>query len=146
MGSIQVGSSYSVPQEAKRVLEQGVFQNDKLTNLLPKGAEDFVSKITFTGNDAPSIPINWRFAESAASLKGLEACVVAELVKRKYGVEIQEAKINTDHASLFFMSTLIWQFAGEQGETAKKTPDFVHTVIPNYDIHKMGSRSVIGTL
>ncbi len=31
-----------------------------------------LNKVKFVGSDAPSIPINWRFAESVASLKGLE--------------------------------------------------------------------------
>lgn len=140
MGSIDVQKHYSVPAEAQKVLDEGIFQNPRLKDLLPKGAPDFASKITFTGNDAPSIPINWRFAESAASLKGLEACVVAELVKRKYGKELSGAKINTDHASLFFMSTLLWQFVGDDTpvsifESAKK----VHDLIPNYDFHRAQS-------
>lgn len=137
MGSIK--REYSVPVEARKVLEEGILQNPRLTSLLPVGTEDFASKITFTGNDAPSIPINWRFAESAASLKGLEACIVAQLIKRKYGVELTGATINSDHASLFFMSTLIWNFVGADSESIFGSAEAVHKVIPNYDIHKMTS-------
>lgn len=141
MGSIAIEKQYSVPSEAEKVLKEGIFSNSKITSLLPSGTEVFADKITFTGNDAPSIPINWRFAESAASLKALEACVVAQLVKRKYGVEVAGATINTDHASLFFMSTLIWSLV-EQGQKPMTVPESVkimHGLIPDYDIHKMGN-------
>ncbi|KAK5090947.1 hypothetical protein LTR05_001125 [Lithohypha guttulata] len=137
MGSIDVSKPYSVPEEARKVLDEGIFQNPKIARLLPDGVSDFASKITFTGNNVPSIPINWRFAESAASLKALEACIVAELVKRKYGVELSGAKINTDHASLFFMSTLIWQFKDADGPTSIfDSAKTVHKFIPNYDLHR----------
>lgn len=136
MGSIGVQKQYSVPAEARKVLEEGIFQNPRLKNVLPKGASDFADKITFTGNDAPSIPINWRFAESAASLKALEACVIAELVKRKYGKEISGATIDTDHASLFFMSTLLWQFAGSEPVSIFETAKKLNSLIPNYDFHR----------
>ena len=141
MGSIGIEKQYSVPSEAQRVLEEGIFSNPKITSLLPSGTGDFASKITFTGNDLPSIPINWRFAESAASLKALEACVVAQLVKRKYGVDVAGATINTDHASLFFMSTLLWSLAG-QGDMPTdlaETAKVANTLVPNYDLHKAGS-------
>lgn len=138
MGSIK--KQYSVPTEARKVLEEGIFQNPRLTSLLPAGTEEFASKITFTGNDAPSIPINWRFAESAAAMHALEACIVAQLVKQKYNVDLPGATINSDHASLFFMSTLIWKFANSDStlsifESAKE----IHSLIPNYDFHKQSS-------
>ncbi|CAN9373089.1 unnamed protein product [Alternaria alternata] len=64
-------------------------------------------KVQFKGTSKPSIPINWRFAESISALKGLEAAMINVLLKRKYGLEPQEAIIDTDHAQLFFMSILL---------------------------------------
>jgi len=140
MGSVGATDQYSVPSEARKVLHEGILQNPKLTSLLPKGTADFAERITFTGNEKPSIPINWRFAESAAALKGLEACIVAQLVKRKYGVDISSASINADHASLFFMSTLIWSFAGDSPQMGlPKSSEKIDKYFPNYDLHKMQS-------
>lgn len=140
---MDVPKQYSVPDEAQKVLDEGILSNPKVASLLPAGTADFASKIKFTGNAAPSIPINWRFAESAASLKGLEACVVAQLVKRKYGVDLSGATINTDHASLFPMSTLVWSFKGieqdPQAGSIVASAQHVHKLIPNYDLHNMAS-------
>lgn len=140
MGSIETTQQYSVPAEARKVLEEGIFQNPKLKSILPVGTEDFASRITFTGNNAPSIPVNWRFAESAAAMKGLEACVVAQLVKRKYGIDIPNATINSDHASLFFMSALLWQFAGlDKPMSVLENTAELYKLIPDYDFHKSSS-------
>lgn len=139
MGSIGVTKQYSVPSEARTVLREGILQNPKIASLLPAGTADFVDRITFTGNDAPSIPINWRFAESAAALKGLEACMVAQLVKRKYNIDISSASINTDHASLYFMSTLIWSFVDGSQMSLLSSNKHLDKYFPNYDFHKMSS-------
>ncbi|KAF1349427.1 hypothetical protein EJ07DRAFT_159778 [Lizonia empirigonia] len=53
------------------------------------------AKVRFEGTDKPSIPISWRFAESISALKGLEAAMTNVLLQRKYGLEPQEAVINT---------------------------------------------------
>ncbi|XPS80122.1 hypothetical protein M3J09_012083 [Ascochyta lentis] len=99
--------SYSVPQEAQKVFENGILNNPLIAPTLPDGIADAAAKVRFEGSDKPSIPINWRFAESIAALKGLEAAMINVLLQRKYGVEAQEAVINTDHAQLFFMSILL---------------------------------------
>ena len=39
----------------------------------PAGAVEASKSIRFEGSDEPSLPVNWRFAESIASLKGYEA-------------------------------------------------------------------------
>ena len=101
MGSIKHANgadghvSYSVPREAERVFHEGVLSNDQISVDLPPEVEETARKVTFTGTDWPSIPINWRFAESAAALKALEASVIGVLLERKYGVEAPNVEINT---------------------------------------------------
>ena len=99
MGSIEqsngTASPYSVPKEAASVFKDGLLSNSKITENLPPEAVECSRNVRFVGSDAPSIPINWRFAESAASLKGLEATYINSLLKRKYGVEPPEVVINT---------------------------------------------------
>jgi crotonobetainyl-CoA:carnitine CoA-transferase CaiB-like acyl-CoA transferase len=144
MGSIdtktpKVVDSYSIPAECEKLLYSALLKNPKITPDLPEEATAFASKIRFTGKDLPQIPINWRFAESAASLKAFEACVVAALVKRKYNVDLSGAHIDTDHAQLFFMSTLVWTInAGTEQAITPGNPK-LDELIPNYDFHKMTS-------
>ena len=102
MGSIEAhgvvdgdGSSYSVPKEAQKVFYEGIFSNDLITKDLPAEVRKPARKVQFTGTDRPTIPINWRFAESAAALKALEASVIGALLKRKYGVDAPVVEINT---------------------------------------------------
>lgn len=118
MGSIQDTPTYSVPFEARQVFEKGILQNPLIKPYLPTDADQLASKIRFTGTDDPSIPINWRFAESVSALKAYEALLVNALLKQRYGQkEPVEIEINTDHAQLFFMSTLIWNMdPGDGGE------------------------------
>ncbi|KAL4747564.1 hypothetical protein BDW72DRAFT_196639 [Aspergillus terricola var. indicus] len=64
------------------------------------------------------IPINWRFAESISALKGLEALWLNALIKAKYGHAPVEVDINTDHASLFFMSSILQDVVAQDGNPA----------------------------
>jgi hypothetical protein len=134
-------SSYSIPEESKKLLREALLNNPKIDKDIPQEAQEFASRITFTGSDHPSIPINWRFAESAASLKGLEACMIAALVKRKYDIDVTGAEINVDHAQLFFMSALTWTIHAdtEQPITIAKNVDKLDALIPNYDYHQSTS-------
>lgn len=86
---------YSVPAEAEQLFHKGLLENPLISKDLPKEAEECSRKVKFTGSDEPSIPINWRFAESAASLKGLEATMINVLLKRKYGLDPQEVIVDT---------------------------------------------------
>lgn len=94
-GTSKPASKYSVPREAKQLLQDGIVKNPLLTPNMPNEAPDILARIRFKGSDAPSIPINWRFAESVSALKGLEAIMVCTLLKRKYGVDVDEVLINT---------------------------------------------------
>ncbi|KAK8060530.1 hypothetical protein PG996_010460 [Apiospora saccharicola] len=100
---------YSVPKEADSLFRAGVLGNPLIAKNLPAGAVDASRSIRFEGSDEPSLPVNWRFAESISALKAYEATVVNVLLQRKYGVERPaEIVINTDHAQLFIMSALLW--------------------------------------
>ncbi|KAJ9620673.1 hypothetical protein H2204_012228 [Knufia peltigerae] len=134
-------SSYSVPAESERLLLHALLDNPKIKKDIPHEALQFASRVVFTGSDLPSIAVNWRFAESVASLKALEACMIAALVKRKYDVDLSGANINVDHAQLFFMSALVWTIDHAdttigRGQNMDKLED---VGIPNYDFHRMWS-------
>jgi hypothetical protein len=88
-------TSYSIPEEAQKVFQDGILNNKLVASTLPKEIEECAKTVRFEGTDVPTLPINWRFAESISALKGLEAAMVNVLLKRKYGMEPQEAIINT---------------------------------------------------
>ncbi len=113
MGSVGE-QHYSVPRETTSLLEKEILSNPLLPSL-PQEIQQAGKRILYTGNDRPSIPINWRFAESAAAMKGFEASMLNVLRSRKYGVEMSEVEINTDHASLFAMSPFLTQVVEEDG-------------------------------
>lgn len=94
MGSVGI-EQYSIPEEARQLLHQGILLNPLVAKHLPSGALEASRTISFEGSATPSIPINWRFAESISSLKGLEATVLNVLLKRKYNLEPVEVNINT---------------------------------------------------
>jgi hypothetical protein len=87
--------NYSIPNQTHKVFQDGILRNQLIASTLPEEIEECSRKIRFEGTEKPSIPINWRFAESISALKGLEAAMVNVLLKKKYGVEPQEAVINT---------------------------------------------------
>lgn len=91
----ETAASYSIPQVTNQIFHEGILKNPLIAPTLPKEIEECAKKVRFVGTDKPSIPINWRFAESISSLKGLEAAMINVLLKRKYSIEPQEAVINT---------------------------------------------------
>jgi hypothetical protein len=88
-------TAYSIPNETRKVFWDGILHNPLIASTLPQETEECAKTIRFEGTEKPSIPINWRFAESIAALKGLEAALVNVLLKKKYGLKPQEAVINT---------------------------------------------------
>ncbi|XPS72553.1 hypothetical protein M3J09_004716 [Ascochyta lentis] len=111
--------------------------------MLPAGIAEAAGKVRFEGTSKPSIPINWRFAESMSALKGLEAAMVNVLLQRKYGLEPQEAVINTDHAQLFFMSILL-NVVDPDGEAISFTSlskSGYDKYFKNTDLHDQGGSS-----
>lgn len=96
MGSITPSADdYSVQEETRRVFREGILENPLFKAYLPSDYEACAKTIKFEGSPFPTIPINWRFAESVSAIKAYEATVVNSLVKRKYGVEPAEVVINT---------------------------------------------------
>lgn len=93
---IAVGDdAYSIPAETHKVFWEGIMRNPLIANTLPPEAEASAHKIEFEGSNDPSIPINWRFAESISALKAFEGTMVNVLLQRKYGVKPQKIVINT---------------------------------------------------
>jgi hypothetical protein len=88
-------NTYSIPQNAQDVFQNGILKNSLIQPKLPQDFSECASKIEFVGTDKPSIPMNWRVAESMSALKGFEASMINLLLKRKYGVEPQKVVINT---------------------------------------------------
>ncbi len=86
---------YSIPDETQKIFDQGILNNPLIAPTLPSEITRAAAKVRFEGTSKPSIPINWRFAESISALKGLEASMINVLLMRKYGIEPQEAVINT---------------------------------------------------
>lgn len=87
--------NYSIPHETQKIFKEGILNNLLIAPTLPNGITEAATKVRFEGTTLPSIPINWRFAESVSALKGLEAALINVLLSRKYGMEAQEAVINT---------------------------------------------------
>lgn len=87
--------TYSIPHETQRIFNNGILQNPLIAPTLPREIAECAQTVRFKGSDKPSVPINWRFAESISALKGLEAAMINVLLKRKYGLEPQEAVIDT---------------------------------------------------
>jgi hypothetical protein len=87
-------SPYSVPLESQKVLVDGLV-NNRLHTSTPVELNDAASFIEFSGSDLPSIPVNWRFAESLAALKGFQGAMLNVLLKRKYKIDYQRITIST---------------------------------------------------
>jgi crotonobetainyl-CoA:carnitine CoA-transferase CaiB-like acyl-CoA transferase len=135
-------TTYSVPSEARKIYQGGILKNPLIAKDLPREIHEFSNSVHFEGSDLPSIPINWRFAESAASLKALEASLIAALLERKYNRKVASVTINTDHAQLFFASCLLWTIhpeANESSQISAYNSEGVYKYIKNYDFHKMNS-------
>ncbi|KAK9422250.1 hypothetical protein SUNI508_04929 [Seiridium unicorne] len=138
-------SKYSIPEEANLLFHEGILSNPHLKGKLPAGASDASRTITFEGSDVPSLPINWRFAESISALKAYEATIINVLLQKKYGVGPVKVKINTDHAQLFIMSAFLWTLdpAGQNlSGTSLASPvtrEAMAKYFPDRDIHKSSS-------
>lgn len=142
MGSIGESKNYSVPDEAAQLFDNGILKNPLLPSL-PSEIKEAGSLVHFDGAKLPSIPINWRFAESVAVMKAFEASMLNVLRAKKYGAKMSEVTINTDHASLFFMTPFLTQVVTSEGETkvlnAFNGKEMVNYGFKNCDLHNAGS-------
>ncbi|KAF3920777.1 hypothetical protein ABW20_dc0104811 [Dactylellina cionopaga] len=127
--------AYSVPQEALAVLQKGILENPLMD--LPPELKSLSKHLSFEGSSNPAIPINWRFAESIAALKGFEALMLNLLVTQKYKTKPLDITINTDHASLFFMSPLLSQIVKDGKPVPVDLMSEEHrNMFPNEDKHR----------
>ena len=85
---------YSIPREAEAIFRREILGN-LLMQHLPSELNELARFIHFEGTSLPSIPVNWRWAESVSALKALEASMVNYLLKRKYGTSPVRVVINT---------------------------------------------------
>ncbi|KAI3318366.1 CoA-transferase family III [Xylariaceae sp. AK1471] len=129
-------TKYSVPREAKALFEDGILRNP-LHKGLPTELQALANHVRFEGSGRPSVPINWRFAESISALKAFEATMLNLLVARKYNVEPSNITINTDHATLFIMSPLVSKFLQDgQPTTIDLFGAEMAQLFPSRDLHR----------
>jgi hypothetical protein len=157
-----MADGYSVPQEAKQLLLQGIIDNP-LHALAPDDIKAAASMIEYVGTKFPVIPINWRFAESISAIKGFQGAMLNVLLKEKYGLDFQKIVIDTyvhdtastslfiiigahhflffssDHAQLFIMSAILPVIDphGAQVRLSAKDPRF-YQYFPKCDKHEIG--------
>lgn len=133
-------SSWNLIDESYKLLQTGILDNPLINKSLPKDAATFASKIKFTGHTSPAIPIPWRFAESVATLKALEAIVISGLLKAKYNLPPQDVEIDIDHAQLYIMSALLTGVIIDGVPSQAMAPNpAVAAIFPSGDIHRAGA-------
>ena len=140
MGSVGE-TTYSVQKAAQQLFEKELL-NNPLIPTLPSEIKEAGRLVTFDGAASPSIPINWRFAESVSALKALEASMLNVLRAKKYDAKMSEVSINTDHASLFFMSPFLTQVMADgkpKTLNAFNGKEMVDYGFKNRDLHRAGS-------
>jgi len=140
---IELPTSYSVTEESRALLRDGIL-NNRLHNSLPSECKGLAEYVKFKGTAAPSIAINWRLAESVSSLKGFEAILINALLGRKYNEAPKEVVIDTDHAQLYFMSSLMLEVDPDFSAPITPTPirdltEKYAKYFPNGDLHQMAS-------
>ncbi|KAI1279480.1 CoA-transferase family III domain-containing protein [Xylaria sp. FL0933] len=124
-------ASYSVPVQAEALFWKGILENP-LMGHLPQELRSLGRLVDFDGNSRPLIMFNWRWAESIAALKALEATMLNHLLTRKYGIDPVRITINTDHSSCFIMSTALARVVEE-----KPAEFYMNVQRPPESLHRM---------
>ena len=138
-------SSYNVQAETSKLFKKGILENPRIARHLPKDAITPYPPIKFVGSPVPSIPINWRQAESVSALHALEATLANVLLERKYGLPPQAVTIDTDHATLYIFSCLTWTIDPERengtlgGYLVAGKSAVVDKYFSAYDLHRSHS-------
>ena len=136
-------SQYSVVEETSKVFQNKIVSDVRIAKDLPEEINEAANKVHFVGSPEPSLPINWRFSEAVASLKGLEAALLNVFLNRKYKTKLQDVTIDTDHATLFIMTAGLWTIdPGGLNITAvnlRAPPPELHKFFPNGDIYRSHS-------
>ncbi|KAK0205346.1 CoA-transferase family III domain-containing protein [Desarmillaria ectypa] len=125
-------SAYSIPLQAAKLLSTGIPSNP--LHDFPVDIKEAAGLVEYVGSDEPCMPINWRFAESIASTKGLEGATLNVVPKHKYGIPYRKIVIDTDHAQLYFISPIIYSLDGEDTPTLSRNSGF-EKYFPNYETH-----------
>ncbi|CAA7257389.1 unnamed protein product [Cyclocybe aegerita] len=99
-------AQYSVPLEAHDLFWRGLI-NNPLHASAPKEMREAAEHVKLDGSPSPTLPIVWRFAESISAIKAFQASMLNVFLQKKYGVDYQDIRINTDHAQLFIMSVIV---------------------------------------
>lgn len=84
--------SYSVPKEAE-LLFQKILNDPLISKYLPSDVKRCAASVRFVGKSKPTLPVNWRIAESASALHALEASLLGVLLERKYQVPVPQVEI-----------------------------------------------------
>ncbi|KAI9726217.1 MAG: hypothetical protein M1834_009387 [Cirrosporium novae-zelandiae] len=128
-----MASEYSVPFEATKLFHK-ILETPSLQ--LPPEVNQYAQLIKLEGTDFPNIPIPWRLAESISSLKAFEASMLNVLLVRKYGQRASEIRINTDHASLFFMSIILTKIIDGDLKGVNNSIGYMTKVVPARDPYR----------
>lgn len=130
-------TKYDCINETYKLLATGILRNSLISKSLPANASSYALQIQFTGHQKPTVAIPWRFAESVASLKALEAIMVGSLLTEKYAIPPQRVEINLDHAQLFVMSGWLTSLVinGDSIRATKPDPRIL-AVFPSCDIYR----------
>ncbi|KAK7427507.1 hypothetical protein QQZ08_005949 [Neonectria magnoliae] len=98
--------NYSVQRESERFLHERLLNDKQLA--LPPSFSEAAKKIKFVGQDSkPFIPTPCKITESVSALSGLVAAAASAIAKDRYGIDFQDAEVNTDLATLFLESILL---------------------------------------
>ncbi|KAH7133253.1 CAIB/BAIF family protein [Dactylonectria estremocensis] len=98
--------SYSVQQESQRFLQERLLDDKQLS--LPRSFSEAAKKIKFVGKDSkPFIPTPCKITESVSALSGLVAAAASAVASDRYGIDFQDAEVDTDLATLFLESILL---------------------------------------
>lgn len=131
----QRSKDYSIQDESYRLLSSALLDHPLYSRNLPRRAKEFASRIRFTGSQLPCIPVNWRFAESVATLKALEGMFTNTPLVGKYNVEPEAIEITNDHAQLFNIFCLLTSVSADGAASVESTGFDAKTSFPSCDLH-----------
>ncbi|WYZ35346.1 hypothetical protein EsH8_I_001622 [Colletotrichum jinshuiense] len=136
MSNIRSGTTamanYTISGEATRILND-VLLNDPALNL-PPSFKDAAKKVKFVADDdKPFVLTPLKITESCASLTALLATAANVAAAERYGIELQDVKVNTDIATLFLESVLLPTVGGM---SFVKHPKMMEE-LSKMDLHRM---------
>ena len=126
-------------QNARNYSQKPYWRTPKYSKTSPSQAKDFASWNQFKCSNLRHNQLALR--RVGRSRNAFEACIISAFVKCKYHVNLTDAEINTDHAQLFFMSTLLWQIHPDTDHAISIRDNLLalFEMLPNYEFHRRGS-------